>query len=40
MALVSAPNTCEGQISAGVWAYITGIKNRRLLVIDEQKGLL
>jgi len=38
-ALAAAPNTCEGQISAGVWAYITEIKNRRLLVIDEQKGL-
>jgi hypothetical protein len=39
MALAAAPNTCEGQISAGVWAYITEIKNRRLLVIDEKKGL-
>jgi hypothetical protein len=39
MALAAAPNTCEGQISAGVWAYISDIKNRRLLVIDEQKGL-
>jgi hypothetical protein len=39
MALAAAPNTCEAQISAGVWAYITEIKNRRLLVIDEQKGL-
>jgi hypothetical protein len=39
MALAAAPNTCEGQISAGVWAYITEIKNRRLLVIDEQKGV-
>jgi hypothetical protein len=39
MALAAAPNTCEGQISAGVWGYITEIKNRRLLVIDEQKGL-
>ena len=38
-ALAAAPNTCEGQISAGVWAYISEIKNRRLLVIDEQKGL-
>ena len=35
----AAPNTCEGQISAGVWAYISDIINRRLLVIDEQKGL-
>ena len=39
MALAAAPNTCEEQISAGVWAYITEIRNRRLLVIDEQKGL-
>jgi len=39
MLLAAAPNTCEGQISAGVWAYITEIQNRRLLVIDEQKGL-
>jgi hypothetical protein len=39
MALAAAPNTCEAQISTGVWAYITEIKNRRLLVIDEQKGL-
>jgi hypothetical protein len=38
-ALAAAPNTCEGQITAGVWAYIAEIKNRRLLVIDEQKGL-
>ena len=40
LALAVAPNTCEGQISAGVWATITEIKNRRLLVIDEQKGLV
>jgi hypothetical protein len=39
MAIAAAPNTCEGQISAGVFAYITEIKNRRLLVVDEQKGL-
>jgi len=38
-ALAVAPNTCEAQISAGVWAYISEIRNRRLLVIDEQKGL-
>jgi hypothetical protein len=38
-ALALAPNTCEAQISAGVWAYITEIRNRRLLVVDEQKGL-
>jgi len=39
MALAAAPNTCAEQISAGVWAYISDIRNRRLLVIDEQKGL-
>ena len=38
-ALAVAPNTCEEQISTGVWAYISEIRNRRLLVIDEQKGL-
>lgn len=38
-ALALAPNTCEAQISAGVWAYISDIKNRRVPVIDEQKGL-
>ena len=38
-ALSLVPNTCEGQITAGVWGYITEIRNRRLLVIDEQKGL-
>jgi hypothetical protein len=39
MALAAAPKTCEAQISAGVWAYISEIRNRRLLVVDEQKGL-
>lgn len=39
MAVAAAPDTCEGQISAGVWAYISEIRNRRLPVIDEQKGL-
>ncbi|MBN1568082.1 MAG: hypothetical protein JXA73_09560 [Acidobacteria bacterium] len=38
-ALSAVPNTCEGQITAGVWGYISEIRNRRLLVIDEQKGL-
>jgi hypothetical protein len=38
-ALSLVPNTCEGQITAGVWAYISEIRNRRLLVIDEKKGL-
>jgi hypothetical protein len=33
------PKTCEGQISTGSFAYITDIKNRRVLVADEQNGL-
>jgi hypothetical protein len=37
MALI--PRTCEAQISAGVFAYITEINPRRLLVADVQKGL-
>jgi hypothetical protein len=31
--------TCEGQISTGVFSYITEIRNRRVLIADEQKGL-
>jgi hypothetical protein len=38
-AMGPAGRTCEGQISTGTFAYITDIKNRRLLVADEQKGL-
>jgi len=37
-AIVAVPNTCEGQLRAGVFAHISEIKNRRLLVVDEQKG--
>jgi hypothetical protein len=37
MALI--PRTCEAQISAGVFAYITEINPRRLVVADTQKGL-
>jgi hypothetical protein len=33
------PNTCEAQISTGQFSYITEIRNRRVLVADEQKGL-
>jgi hypothetical protein len=32
-------NTCEGQLSTGTFAYITEIRNRRVLIADEQKGL-
>jgi hypothetical protein len=37
MAIVTAPNTCEGQLSVGVFISITEIRNRRLLVIDGKK---
>jgi hypothetical protein len=37
MALI--PRTCEAQISAGVFAYITDINPRRLVVADVQKGI-
>ncbi len=33
------PRSCEGQISTGTFAYITDIKERRIPVADEQKGL-
>ncbi|MCL2878490.1 MAG: hypothetical protein FWF13_06910 [Acidobacteria bacterium] len=39
MAIAAAPNTCEGQLTAGVFSYISEVRNRRLPVIDEQKGL-
>lgn len=32
-------NTCEGQISTGAFSYISDIKNRRVLIADQQKGL-
>ncbi len=32
-------NTCEAQISTGTFSYITEIRNRRVLIADEQKGL-
>jgi hypothetical protein len=32
-------NTCEGQLSTGTFSYITEIRNRRVLIADEQKGL-
>jgi len=37
--MAAIPRTCEGQISAGVFAYITEINPRRLVVADVQKGL-
>jgi hypothetical protein len=38
-AMAAIPRTCEGQISSGVFAYITEINPRRLVVADVQKGL-
>jgi hypothetical protein len=38
-AMGPVPNTCEAQISTGTFSYITEIKNRRVLIADEQKGL-
>lgn len=32
-------NTCEAQISTGSFAYITEIRDRRVLIADQQKGL-
>lgn len=34
-----ATNTCEGQISTGTFSYISEIRNRRVLIADQQKGL-
>jgi hypothetical protein len=39
-ALGPLANTCEAQISTGSFSYITEIKNRRVLIADEQKGLV
>jgi hypothetical protein len=32
-------NTVEGQISSGQFSYITSIRDRRVLIADQQKGL-
>ncbi len=37
--MASMPRDCEGQISTGAFSYITEIKNRRVFIADEQKGL-
>ncbi len=39
-AMAKMPQSCEGQISTGTFAYITDIKNRRVFIADEQKGLV
>jgi hypothetical protein len=39
-ALGPVANTCEAQLSTGTFSYITEIKNRRVLIADEQKGLV
>ena len=33
-------NTCEAQISTGTFSYISEIRNRRVVIADEQKGLV
>jgi hypothetical protein len=38
--IASMPRNCEGQISTGAFSYITEIRNRRVLIADEQKGLV
>ncbi len=38
-AVGSMPNTCEAQMSSGQFSYITEIRNRRVLIADEQKSL-
>lgn len=40
VAVDPATNTCEGQISTGTFSYITEILNRRVLIADQQKGLV
>jgi len=37
--MANIPNTCEAQLSTGTFSYITEIRNRRVLIADEQKGL-
>jgi hypothetical protein len=39
-AMAKMPKDCEGQISTGAFTYITDIKNRRVEIADEQKGLV
>jgi hypothetical protein len=39
-AIAKMPRSCEGQISTGTFNYITDIKNRRVFIADEQKGLV
>ncbi len=38
-AMAKFPRSCSAQISTGTFAYITDIKERRVLIGDEQKGL-
>jgi len=39
-AMAKFPQDCTGQISTGTFNYITAIKNRRVVIADEQKGLV
>ena len=38
--MAKMPRDCEGQISTGAFTYITDIKERRVPIADEQKGLV
>jgi hypothetical protein len=38
--MAKMPRSCEGQISTGAFTYITDIKDRRVVIADEQKGLV
>jgi hypothetical protein len=38
--MAKMPQDCEGQISTGAFTYITDIKNRRVVIADEQNGLV
>ena len=38
--MANIPNTCEAQLSTGTFTYITEIRNRRVFIADEQKGLV
>lgn len=38
--MAKMPRSCEAQISTGAFTYITDIKDRRVVIADEQKGLV
>jgi hypothetical protein len=39
MPAIEAPHECEAQISSGAFTYISHIRNRRVVIADEQKGI-